>query len=303
MPKQQVTNVDAVCPKCGSREFQLRLLKDEGIGAATCMACSRNYLLLDSADHWFDVIQQGYPRTSRCSCRSESFHLRFEYEYRNDGDIQQIDAWSTCAACGKSRRAMRIEIDYSPTAKLVRRPLTYCRNLKTLYNLHELTLYATKADIIRVVHFLADDQRCELTGWLQEKNQWVQRRLDADGSKRAIMSDRYQMIYAMPVPITIPEEEVETARKEDRFWKRSEVIRIGSHISMVWGSRTGRLYYVHFSNEFVERGRVTPKSAKFQRATGAFVRWLKAEFVTWRGVDCFDNPSEHMRLFGDRFRR
>lgn len=144
MPKSLVTSVAAACPKCGGSAFEIRLLKDEGVGAAACQSCSRNYLLLDSGDHWFDVIQSGYPRPTRCSCKGTAFALRFDYEYRDDGDVRTVEVRSTCSSCGKARKQMCVEIDYGGTRSLVRTPLKYCRNPKILYDLQALSLYATR---------------------------------------------------------------------------------------------------------------------------------------------------------------
>jgi hypothetical protein len=74
---------------------------------------------------------------------------------------------------------------------------------------------------------------------------------------------------------------------------------------MVLGSIAARpslLYYVHFSNEYVKNERVLAKPQRFRGLTVRLVEWLQAEFVTWRGPNSFDNPQEHVRAFGNRYR-
>jgi hypothetical protein len=44
----------------GESEFQLRVLKEEGVGLLTTRS-QRSYLILDSLDFWYDLIQTAYP--------------------------------------------------------------------------------------------------------------------------------------------------------------------------------------------------------------------------------------------------
>jgi hypothetical protein len=62
------------------------------------------------------------------------------------------------------------------------------------------------------------------------------------------------------------------------------------------------LYYLRFSNEYVQDERVVAKPRRFRRLTDQLVDWLQSEFVNWRGPNCFDNEQEHLRAFGNRYR-
>ena len=294
------------CPKCGKKVFELRMLKDEGVAAVRCVACQRHFLLLDSADYWFDVIQQGYPRLARCTCKGESFRLSIAYEFRDDGDVRHVWVRSTCAGCGKEQRRLSIDIDYSPTKQLVKRPLVPCKNPEILYDLHELSLYARPADIVRAAEHLAE-RGCSFAGVVRERDDWVLRKLTRDEAADVIARkvsylSHYSQLYAFPGRPTATEAAISTAKKESSFWKRSEVIRISSPWSIHVGSRTGQHYYVHFSNEFVDGESVKRKSGRFRSLTADLVEWLGQEFVTWRGRDCFDNEQVHRRMFGNEFR-
>ena len=44
----------------GEEEFQVRFLKDEGVGLLTTKN-DNNYLILDSLDYWYDLIDTGVP--------------------------------------------------------------------------------------------------------------------------------------------------------------------------------------------------------------------------------------------------
>ncbi len=73
MSKTHPESADATCPACASLDFEIRALADEGLATVKCVACNRNYLLLDSEEYWFDAIQGGYPRLRKCLCGSSSF--------------------------------------------------------------------------------------------------------------------------------------------------------------------------------------------------------------------------------------
>jgi Zn ribbon nucleic-acid-binding protein len=312
------------CPKCRSAEFELRVLREDGLAAARCVNCAADYLLLDSKDYWFDVIQKGYPRLTRCSCRNESFRLRIDYSFRADGDIDYIEVHSTCSACGKARRQLDFEVDYSGTAHLFKRPLVPCKNPKILYDLKNLSLLVTLPDMGRIVDHLAREAKCGFVSHVRRGDGWKSIRQGASGTKATISRGGYLFIYASPSRIEVPEEQVSTVEKEDAFWKRAEVIRIGTktHVCTyrlgrgapdicycsdpptdAGYSEVGLSFDIDFSNEFVRGEASLSKSEPFQQVTAGLIATLKGEFVSWRGPHCFDNPDVNVRVFGDRFRK
>jgi hypothetical protein len=304
-------SIEIVCPNCSHEQFEVSILKEEGVGVIKCLQCGRDYLLLDSADFWFDVIQQRpYPRPMRCGCKGTAFRLTIDYKFRDDGDVGSVAVRSTCAACVKTRRQFGAEIDYHPTKQLVDEPVTFCKNPKVQYDLRQLTLYATRADIAGVARFLRKDAGCQFAGSTRLNGEWSVRNLDFSEAEQIILNDTgpsccYRWIYAFDAPIEISANAVDTARTEAAFWKRQEVIRISFPTNMLFDT-TNRvpslLYYIRFSNEYVEKERVVAKSQRFLGLTGRLIEWLHTEFVTWRGANCFDNEQEHLRAFGNRFR-
>ena len=63
------------------------------------------------------------------------------------------------------------------------------------------------------------------------------------------------------------------------------------------------VYDFCFANEFVRGERIASKSEGFRKVTESLLTMLAAEFVSWRGPLCFDNPEVNVREFGDRFRK
>lgn len=311
------------CPACKGADFQLRVLRDEAVAAACCARCSADYLLLDSKDYWFDVIQKGYPRLTRCSCKNESFRLRIDYSIRDDGDVDYIEVHSICSACTKTRRQLDFEVDYAGTGHLLKRPLVPCKNPKVLYDLKEFHLLLTLPDLLRIVDHLGE-LGCGFLSRVRRDGNWVPVRQIAAEAKSMIEKDKYLFIYAMPDDIDVPEDRMSTIKKEAALWKRSEVIRISSksHVCAYQSAgnpagicycsdppnhasytEVGLAFDISFSNEFVCGEKIVGKSGAFRKVTASLRGLLRDEFVSWRSPHCFDNPEVHIRVFGDRFEK
>ncbi len=293
------------CPHCRKRDFELRLLKDEGVAAVQCAACQRHFLVLDSGDYWFDAIQRGYPKPSRCTCQCERFQLAIAYVLDDDDEVERATLTTTCVKCHKEQRRLSVAIDYRPTSHLRRQPLAACKNPEILFDLRELSLYAQPADLQRVAGYLAE-QGCSFCGIVRAGKEDIAKSLKP-AEVSALLAKRgalpaYLQIYASIKPLALTEADVDTARKEDAFWKRREVVRFDAPMQMGMGSKAALLYSIHFANEHVAGGKVKPKSSQFRSLTSGLVEWLGREFVTWRGPDCFDNEQIHMRVFGKKYK-
>jgi len=68
----------AIITSDGENEFQLRVLQEDGVGLLTTQS-DKSYLILDSADYWYDLIQTTYPKKKKCKCSNERFRVQFEY--------------------------------------------------------------------------------------------------------------------------------------------------------------------------------------------------------------------------------
>ena len=201
-----------------------------------------------------------------------------------------------------------MEISYSGTEKLIQQPLSYCENPKILYDLQKLTLYAKREDIAQVVNFLAASNDCSFTGWIRANNDWVKQGLSSNAAVEinrqgngALKAESFLRLYAYRRHLEIPDAEGKNLKDEDTFWKHHEIIRVSSPMHMVFGTVKALLFEVDFANEFIDNQKIVRKSEDFLAMTSGLLRWLKSNFVSWRGSRCFDNLEEHIRVFGDRF--
>lgn len=290
------------CPGCDGTAFHVRAMKDEAVGLATCAKCERSYLLLDSGDYWFDLIQERYPREARCPCRkSKGLALELEYYFREDGEVESVNVWTVCAKCGKRTRRFTADIDYGDTAHLLDSPLVYCASPKIRYDLRQLTLFVTPQNVAQVAQHLGSAQ-CVFVTWVREGKAWVRREPRAPQLSRYITKARVLRTYASLEPAALEDADVAEAKDEAAFWKQREIIRISSPTNYCTASEQGTLFYIDYSLERLEGEHVVRKSEAFCALAQSLEEWLAEQFVSWRGPRSFDNPDEHRRLFGARFR-
>jgi hypothetical protein len=80
--------------------------------------------------------------------------------------------------------------------------------------------------------------------------------------------------------------------KED-LWRKNEIIHLSSPFSILG---FGTLYYIHYCAQFLDRGEVANKSLEFEEMTLRLKKWLKTNFITRRGKECFDGEEAHKQV-------
>lgn len=309
------SQLELVCPACETPAFEVRALREEGLATAQCVHCKQHFLLFDSEDHWFDAIQRGYPRTSRCRCRESVCRLRAHFDYRETGEVRWVGVERQCPGCGTTAELMDFDVKYGDTDQLIHAPLRPCAKPKILVRQHELSLFATGDDIARVLCFLADDLHCNFVARLFLNGAWAIQPIAAEDGVELVRGDAcepvpasqrvhppYFSIFAGPGLLPVDQAIADDLPRANAYWKRFEIIELKSPTVMVYGRVKALLYYINFSNEYIVENAVQRKSAEFLKLTNALLDWLAREFVSWRGRFCFDNPDENVRAFGEKFR-
>ncbi|GHU19399.1 hypothetical protein FACS189475_06550 [Betaproteobacteria bacterium] len=278
----------------GANEFQVRLIKNEGVGLLT----DRNggsYLMLDSLQYWYDLIQNGYPKKVKCACKNEWFTVTFRYLYRDDSpDIREVQIVTTCAACGKSSTRMSIDIDYSPTDSLVSTPITYCEKPDIRYKFSESSSFWTDDDLARFLRFMLDE--LNLTAYYHYFKQPENVRVfEALPLEQAIeRSGLFLRIYFTHEPIenAVTFEDEKGVIIDRSLWRKQEMVMLsGMNIYEI-----GRMYFVKYCNQYISEGDVKDKSAEFEALTTRIMVWLRENFIGERGPNCFDGEEGYRKL-------
>lgn len=276
----------------GEDQFEMRLLKDEGVGLLTTHS-GKHYLMLDSLDYWYDLIQNGYPKKRKCRCKNDWFNVTFKYEPREGtDDICSIAVISTCTACGKQSEAMAMDIDYSPTAHLIEQPLVPCEKPNIKYRLTELNGYWTEPDRADVLQFLAEALQLKIYCWYWD-NTNKKRTFEQVNLSRALelVQQVYLSFYFTRGDMVASEVALmhdKGVYLKDGLWRRAEIIELSAPIHM---SQIGLLYYLRFCTQYLDKGEALDKSAEFLAITEKFTAWLQSQFVNQRGKNCLDSPA------------
>lgn len=286
---------------CGNTKFKLKILKEEGLGLCTCSKCNINYLLLDSIDYWYDAIQSHNPKNIKCSCKNDIFELSPKYYYREGYKdiINYIELFSTCDTCKKEKNQYSQDIDYSPTEDLVTKPLTKCDNPIIKYKLKEISLYIKNDDLFKIINFLFLNLHLNSKIVIYKNNKWEMADFNTENIN-IINEYKYMSIYFSKNKLDLYDYNNFDTKDEEIFWKRNEIIKINSPVNILF-KKLGFLYYIKYSLDYIDKIVITKKSNEFMNICNSFEDFLKKEFVTNRGKNCYDNLEEQKDLFGDKF--
>jgi hypothetical protein len=288
----------------GVNEFQVRLLKDDCVGLLTTKN-EENYLILDSIDYWYDLIQNEYPKKKKCSCKNEFFFVQFNYIPRQEtDDIRQVEVVTTCAKCKKVSKPISIDIDYSPTNELIENPITFCEKPNIKYKFKELTSYWSGDNLKDFLQFIFFDLKLNVYCWFSKHPENI-RRFEKVSFDKAIqiitVNHRYLNFYfsanELDVKSYIKLTDDNGVYLKEGIWRRDEIIQMTAPF-VIMGY--GLLYYINFCNQYLDKGNVKDKSEQFEKITSQLQAWLKAKFITKRGTNCFDGQEAYDKFMGKR---
>lgn len=273
---------------CGRASFRARIDANEQVGLLTCEA-GHSSLLLDSADHWGDVIQDGRPPEKKCRCGSKLWSVSLAYDLREDRKtVRGVHVTLTCVACHVARAPVVFEIDYEPTDALVDTPLSPCAEPWLVAKRVVITALWTPRDLEAFVSHAAKQAGASVyvAGWREAPTRW-------DGGSLAARVDLARVfdVFMTNVDVTFPEDTRDC-------WKALPVVHVGSPIVMNYTTGTGHLHYIETAEEVFEGARVVAQPAQFLAYARALGAWLRESFSSARGKNTADNPEEYQRLRG-----
>lgn len=282
---------DVSCP-CGDRAFQVRLDKNEQVGLVTCSA-GHISLLLDSRDHWVDVLQDGRPPVAKCRCKSDRFALSLRYHFRAD-EVSLIDVLLRCSACARDKHGATFEIDYAPTETLLSSPLDPCAAPWEVPRRRSYTCLWTPADVERALVLVGHET----------SRIWF---VDCDAPPRLVNVDeaRARVVDALtrhrPYEVLFASSQVDfSGTKPRNWWTALPVIRLGSpthmHYRIEGGEVVAALHYLEYAEQVVVEGAIVAQPRELLDFAKRVVRRLGEEFVSSRGRHTLDSPTELARV-------
>lgn len=266
----------------GEDEFQIRYIRDENAGILTSRY-DKSYFILDSKEYWYDLIQEKYPSKQKCSCKNDFFKVRFDYSPRKEtDDFSSVELISQCTECGKTKRFGRIDIDYSPSAQLFEQAISYCGQPKIKYKTYTISGFWKKEDLFGLTEFLSQKQLLIYLWYWNESGKRCFNQAAFGEFVEFLSSEnsKYLGVYFSFEPL----EEIENNSSYDdkgiyidqNLWRKKELVKIDSPISVMSDNSIKLCYYIEFCNEFIDsNGTVQRKSESFCRLTKELLRYCK----------------------------
>lgn len=267
----------------GEKDFHVRYFRDEKVGII-CTPTDKSYFLLDSADYWYDLIQEKYPPVMKCSCKNDRFNLIFEYIPRaGTEDFREIRMSCSCTVCRKSKVLPPIEIDYSPSSQLFDHPVTFCKQPKIKYKTYSLTGYWSNDDLADIAEYLLKKGLFVYCWYWDSKNG---KRCFKELSETELYSflsgngKRYLAIYFSEdtfdsIPMQVASDGKGIVIQED-IWRKNGIIMLHGPLIVV---SCGMFYQMKFSSEYLDKdGNIVPKSASFCDMIKDFQKFTKKLF-------------------------
>lgn len=294
----------SIVTEYGEDTFQLRLIKEEGVGLLTS-SNDRNYLLLDSLDYWYDLIQMGYPKKKKCRCKNEWFTVRLNYLLREaTPDYKNITVITTCTHCNKVSTAMDLDIDYSPTEHLYRQPVAFCEKPKISCQISQLSAFWNSNDLKLFLTFMFDELKLHVYCWFYGHPDGI-RYFEKVTFEKAIeiitVNHQYLSFFFSIQEIDLGEmiagiEKRGVYLKNDP-WRKNELIELSSPTHMLG---YGLLFSIHYCGQHLDKWNVVDKSPAFRTLATGLEQWLAIHFVTKRGKHCFDGEDAYKKFIAKK---
>jgi len=274
MFQNEKTLVKEITSPEGETEFQIRYIKEEGVGLATTRS-GKNYLILDSLDYWFDCIQERYPPKRKCPCKNDYFRLRFSYTPRaGTEDFRSVSITSVCTSCGKERQIGEIDLKYSPTDHLFTQPLTFCPKPKIKYKLNSIHGYWDFEVFRDFLAFLEKHSPFTYGSFWTPEKRWEILPVEK-GALLPLLFEEKQRYFALYFSL----QPIDTAAitSLQNLWRIGEIIQVNNPIQVCLAGGQKEYYSVECCCQYIEAGRVKAKSPAFCALVQGFLSYAQTK--------------------------
>ena len=204
------------------------------------------------------------------------------YDFRDDGDVRSVDVSPTCCDCGQVRKGASFEIDYSPTAELVSKPLHRVEQPWLKARRSEITAYWQPADAERFASYLSTIPAVRI---YRDSNGLQQCGIEAVEFYPELKYDLYftNVLELPPLRLRDPQ-------------KAAPLLRLTSPFHIACPTGVALLHYVEHAEEILHGTEVVRQPQRFLKFARQARAWLHQNFSFQRGNDTADNPTEYQRI-------
>lgn len=262
----------------GENEFQIRYIRDEGVGVATTRT-DKSYFMLDSADYWYDLIQEKYPPVMKCSCKNDFFSISFNYVRREDTeDFKEINIICKCTACNKEKKLPPVKIDYSPSCQLFDNPISFCKQPKIKYKTFSPSGYWTEKAVLSIADFFVKRNLFIYCWYWDSQKRFFKEITAAELHTFLTEKDKkYNAVYFSEEPLDDdslqPSYDEKGVYVKRDLWRKKRVFKLNSPFMVV---PCGLFYSMEFCSEYIDNdGKVIEKDASFSELVQEFNKFCK----------------------------
>lgn len=261
----------------GEKEFQIRYIRDENVGILTTRT-DKSFFILDSADYWYDLIQEKYPPIMKCSCKNDYFNVTFQYTLRmGTSDFSEINITCQCTECQKIKKLSPVEIDYSPSNYLFDSPITFCKQPKIKYKTYSLMGYWSDEEVKNITQYLAQNSPY-IYGWYWDSNDKRNiKKLSMDELGNFLYKENYLAIFFSQESLddiimqSISNEKGIFISRD--IWRKNNIFKLNGPFLVV---SQGLFYEMNYCSEYLDKeGNVIQKSPFFCELVKAFQKQSK----------------------------
>lgn len=257
------------------------MASDEQVGLLTCTS-GHHSLLLDSRDYWSDVLQSGRPKQVKCRCRESLFRVSLAYEFRDDGNVACVDVLLNCSACQRDKVGANFEINYYPTDGLLERPLDPIDNPWLKARQCQITSYWKAEDCERFASYMARNLGARIYRGADPVDECT---IDCIEFYPELACDLYftNIADAVLEPVRDP-------------YKKGPFLYLGSpiHMGLRWPESV-LLHYIEYAEEILDGTEIIKQPESFLSFARQARDWLMQNYISKRGRNTADSPSEYQR--------
>jgi hypothetical protein len=252
----------------------------EQVGLLTCLS-GHNSLLLDSRDYWTDVLQEGRPKEISCRCSGRAFRVELVYGFRENGDVRTVDVLPRCINCGQLHRGAIFEIKYGPTASLLSNPLDPIEQPWLKAKQCQITAYWQPSDAERFALYLTET----LGARIYRDSNLIECKVRTVEFYPELKHDLY---FTNTPDIVRP-----TERDPQKY---GPILRLRGPFHIVIPTGLAHLYYIQWAEEILRNVAITVQPQAFVKFAHETREWLSRNYVSQRGRNTADNPTEFARI-------
>ncbi len=290
--------------KDGTKEFQVRFSKDEGVGLLTTEK-GDSYYILDSGEYWYEIDRRP-SSVIKCSCKHNFFNVVFNYiKKENYDDFDFINVKLTCSKCGKEKKKYTIDTRHTSSIELLDNPITYAKNPFLKYKVNNFSGFWNYEMTIKFSQFMCNDLGVVPYFSYYDKKETKKfqlKKLNINELKDAFtwMNEEnifnrktaHQILY-FATPSCEVENLIETDNEKGiklkgNSWKKENLIKL-KNLSFYPGvGKRCESFIINNSIEYIENDIIYKKDKEFREIIKKMEKWLEENSVKFRGKGCYD---------------